>query len=275
MQVFISTQHPGEVQHMVAHALGIDAHDVVVDVPAHGRRLRRQGNADVAVRVRRRRSRAQHRPRGQAAARSRRRHALDRQAPRVRLLATTSASTTTAASSGSTSRSRRAAASPPTCPGRSTIARCSTPTTPTGCPTSRSIRYRCKTQHGLGHRVPRLRRTAGHVRDRARDRRDRARTAPRPARRAQREFYGTTTRNVTPYGMTIEDNIAPALVARLETHVALPRATRGDRRVESRQSGDQARHRADAGEVRHLVHRDALQPGRRAGPPVPRRHACS
>ncbi|HVE48371.1 MAG TPA: xanthine dehydrogenase molybdopterin binding subunit [Casimicrobiaceae bacterium] len=29
-------------------------------------------------------------------------------------------------------------------------------------------------------------------------------------------FYGTDERNVTPFGMTIEDNIAPALVARLE-----------------------------------------------------------
>ncbi len=31
MQIFTSTQHPGEVQHMVAHALGIAAHDVVVE----------------------------------------------------------------------------------------------------------------------------------------------------------------------------------------------------------------------------------------------------
>ncbi|MEP7183811.1 MAG: molybdopterin cofactor-binding domain-containing protein, partial [Betaproteobacteria bacterium] len=31
MRVFCSTQHPGEVQQMVAHALGIDAHDVVVE----------------------------------------------------------------------------------------------------------------------------------------------------------------------------------------------------------------------------------------------------
>jgi xanthine dehydrogenase large subunit len=30
MQLFVSTQHPGEVQHMVAHALGVDSHDVVV-----------------------------------------------------------------------------------------------------------------------------------------------------------------------------------------------------------------------------------------------------
>ena len=31
MQIYTSTQHPGEVQHMVAHALGIAAHDVVVE----------------------------------------------------------------------------------------------------------------------------------------------------------------------------------------------------------------------------------------------------
>ncbi len=31
MHVYTSTQHPGEVQHMVAHALGLAAHDVVVE----------------------------------------------------------------------------------------------------------------------------------------------------------------------------------------------------------------------------------------------------
>ena len=31
MHVYVSTQHPGEVQHMVAHALGVAAHDVVVE----------------------------------------------------------------------------------------------------------------------------------------------------------------------------------------------------------------------------------------------------
>ena len=31
MQIYTSTQHPGEVQHMVAHALGLAAHDVVVE----------------------------------------------------------------------------------------------------------------------------------------------------------------------------------------------------------------------------------------------------
>ena len=55
----------------------------------------------------------------------------------------------------------------------------------------------------------------------------------------------------------------------------LPRAARSAiRAVEPRQPGRQARHRADAGQVRHLVHRDALQPGRRAGARLQRRHAC-
>src|SRR4029078_6576182 len=31
MQVLVSTQHPGEVQHMVARALGVADHDVVVE----------------------------------------------------------------------------------------------------------------------------------------------------------------------------------------------------------------------------------------------------
>jgi xanthine dehydrogenase large subunit len=30
-------------------------------------------------------------------------------------------------------------------------------------------------------------------------------------------LYGTGKRNVTPYGMTVEDNIAPALIDQLET----------------------------------------------------------
>ena len=74
--------------------------------------------------------------------------------------------------------------------------------------------------------------------------------------------------------MTVEDNIAPEIIARLEI-VALPRAPRGDRAVEPVEPGHQARHRADAGQVRHLVHRHALQPGRRAAAPVQRRHAAA
>ncbi len=88
-------------------------------------------------------------------------------------------------------------------------------------------------------------------------------------------FYGKTTNNVAPYGMVIEDNIAPELVARTRGDVALPRAAAGDRRVEPRQSGDQARPGADTRQVRHFVHRHALQPGRRAAAPLQRRHAAA
>ena len=43
-------------------------------------------------------------------------------------------------------------------------------------------------QHGVEHRVPRLRRPAGHDGDRGRDRRHRAAAAPRPAGRAARQL---------------------------------------------------------------------------------------
>ena len=49
-------------------------------------------------------------------------------------------------------------------------------------------------------------------------------------------LYGTTTRNVTPYGMTVEDNIAADIIAQARGLVALSRAARGDRAVEPRQA---------------------------------------
>ena len=51
MRIYCSTQHPGEVQQMVAHALGDRRPRRRRRMPADGRRLRRQGNADVAVRL--------------------------------------------------------------------------------------------------------------------------------------------------------------------------------------------------------------------------------
>ncbi len=50
---------------------------------------------------------------------------------------------------------------------------------------------------------------------------------PLDVRRAN--LYGTTTRNVTPYGMTVEDNIAPADHRRARGVVALSRAPRRHR----------------------------------------------
>ena len=45
----------------------------------------------------------------------------------------------------------------------------------------------------------------------------------------------------------------------------LSRAPRADRRLQCGEPDHQARHRADAGDVRHLVHAHPAQPGRRAG----------
>ena len=45
MHVHCSTQHPSEMQHLVAHALHLHAQRGAGRMPAHGRRLRRQGVA--------------------------------------------------------------------------------------------------------------------------------------------------------------------------------------------------------------------------------------
>ena len=78
--VYSSTQHPSEVQHIVARVLGVP--DSIRDLPraAHGRRFWRQGNASDPVGGDRRAGGARHRPRLQVSARSRCRHGDDRQA---------------------------------------------------------------------------------------------------------------------------------------------------------------------------------------------------
>jgi hypothetical protein len=53
--------------------------------------------------------------------------------------------------------------------------------------------------------------------------------------------------------------------------VGLSGAAGRDHRLQRQQPGDPARHRADAGQVRHLVHRDLVQSGRCAGACLPRR----
>ena len=115
MLVYSSTQHPGEVQHQVAHALGVDGAPRRRRVPAHGRRLRRQGNAAGASRraPQRWRARATGTP-GQAALRPRRRHARHRQAPRLPRRVRRRLRRRRAHPRPSTSCSPRAAASRPT-----------------------------------------------------------------------------------------------------------------------------------------------------------------
>ena len=79
-------------------------------------------------------------------------------------------------------------------------------------------------------------------------------------------FYGKTERNVTPYSQVVTDNIIHELVAELET-CSDYRA----RRVQRGQPRAQARPVADAAQIRHLLQRQALQPGRRPGPCLQRR----
>ena len=83
MHVYSSTQHPTEVQHLVAHVLGLPHARDGRGAP-HGRRLRRQGNPGGAVGGHRRAGRGEDRAPGQDPPRPRRRHGHDRQAARFR-----------------------------------------------------------------------------------------------------------------------------------------------------------------------------------------------
>ena len=89
-------------------------------------------------------------------------------------------------------------------------------------------------------------------------------------------FYGTGARDVTPYGMRVEDFVADRSVRRARAASSdYARPARGDRRVQRGEPGREARHRADAGEVRHLLHRHVLQPGERAGARLHRRQRAA
>jgi xanthine dehydrogenase large subunit len=88
-----------------------------------------------------------------------------------------------------------------------------------------------------------------------------------------------TTAQTTPYHMPVEDFVLHEMTEELRPAPTTPAAA-GGRRVERGQPDRQARPRADAGEVRHLLHADPSEPGRRAGaclpgrldPHEPRRH---
>ena len=121
----------------VAHALACSRTSGAGRVPAHGRRLRRQGNPVGAVRVRRRGGGAQAAAAGQAAARPRRRLPDHRQAPLLLRTTTRSASTTTGRIPGAELDDGLALpAIRPTCPARWPTARSATSTTPISWRTS-------------------------------------------------------------------------------------------------------------------------------------------
>ena len=99
-----------ETQEIVAHVLGMPSNRGHGAVPAHGRRLRRQGDAAARVRGDRRARREAHRPAGAPAAQPHAGHHDDRQAASVPPRRGRPASTTTAASSaldGDAHRRRR------------------------------------------------------------------------------------------------------------------------------------------------------------------------
>ncbi len=85
-------------------------------------------------------------------------------------------------------------------------------------------------------------------------------------------FYGTETRNVTHYGQTVEREQAPRhRSSGSRAPRTMPRG--GSRRtaVQCMAGVPETRARADAGEVRHLLHHDIPEPGGRARARVRRR----
>ena len=155
---------------------------------------------------------------------------------------------------------------------RSTTARCSIATTATTSTTSASCRSAarptpCRTRRSAASAARRA------CSDRAGDRRHRARisasirsTCARPtstAPRSQRHALQADDRGQR----------APRDRRRAREERRLRAPARGDPRVERTNPGAQARHRAHAGEVRHFVHRDASEPGRRLLHVYTRRHA--
>ncbi len=96
----------------------------------------------------------------------------------------------------------------------------------------------------------------------------------------QHNFYTQTDRNVTPYGMVVEDNIIEQLVDELARRADYRERRKDVDDIQRAERNAQARPRADAGEVRHFVHVDPPQPGRcadscllgRLDPAEPRRH---
>ena len=78
-----STQHPAETQEIVARVLGAAAQPGHGRVPAHGRRVRRQGSAGQRVGGGRRARRVEDRPAGARAADARAGHGAHRQAASV------------------------------------------------------------------------------------------------------------------------------------------------------------------------------------------------
>jgi xanthine dehydrogenase large subunit len=215
MHVYTSTQHPGEVQHMVAHALGVAAHDVVVECRRMGggfggKETQMSLFACVAAIVARRTGRAAKLRlyRDDDMRSTGKRHAFayhydvgfDDEGRIVGLDLTLASRCGFSADLSGPVNDRAVFHADNTY----------------WLPDLALHSYRCKTNtvsdtafRGFGG--PQGMFPIEHVIDEV------ARALGRDALDVRRaNLYGTTTRNVTPYGMTIEDNIAPAIIDALE-----------------------------------------------------------
>ena len=112
--------------------------------------------------------------------------------------------------------------------------------------------------HRLEHRVPRFWRAARHDGGRAADRRHRLDARPRSARRAQAQSLWRGPRSSRPTACAYRQH--PARDDRdAGAHVATTARGRRDSRRSTRTSAFLKRgHRAHAGQVRHLVHHHAI-----------------
>ena len=135
-------------------------------------------------------------------------------------------------------------------------------------------------QHAEQHRIPRLRRAAGRDRDRVHPRLGGAGARQGSAAGAAREllWHRRQERHAVPAARRRQHHPrADRRAGRVQRLRAPPRPGVALQCIEP---GAEERPRADAGEVRHLVQRQPLQPGRRAGaclqrrldPREPRRH---
>ena len=95
----------------------------------------------------------------------------------------------------------------------------------------------------------------------------------------QANLYGPG-RDVTPYHMTVEDNVAPELIAELAESAGYAARRAAVAAFNASHHDPQEGPRADPGQVRDQLHHHPSQPGRRAGaglcrrldPPEPWRH---
>ena len=273
MLVHSSTQHPTEVQHVVAHVLGLRDNAVTVEVRRMGGGFGGKESQATQWAALAALAALEDRPALQDAARPRRRHDHDRQAARLprRLLASAS----TRGRHAARRRRRRFAAR---CGYSADLSLGVVDRTMFHadnayfCPPCRDRHAAHADQHRVQHRLPRLRRPAGHAVRRAHDRPDRLCASARdPLDVRKANFYGgaAATSRPTACGSRTTSSTssspssnAPATIAPAAQEIAAFNAD---------EPGPEAGHRADAGEVRHLLHAHPSQPGRRAGARLPRR----